>query len=465
MRRKITEALEEWLESRRRTCPLIRGARQVGKTYVVDEFAKTHFKYYLKLDFAKDPVASTAFNESLDVDEIILSLTSKYPRQKFVPGKTLLFFDEIQECPRARTALKFFAMDQRYRVIASGSLLGLRLKEIPQIPVGYEEPIYLGPMDFEEFLWAMGTDEKAIGYIRDRIRKTEPFADEFLKGMMKVFRRYLVVGGMPEAVLAFSTDSKLDVVRAAQRKIVSGYIADIEKYSDERQKARVLSCFNGIAPLLAKQNKKFMFSEIETEVDYRVGMKYYSYSLDWLNMASIVLFCNNLTEIAEPLEERVVPSEFKVYMRDTGLLISMYSDNVADKILSGDLNVNRGAIAENFVAGALDLQGRGLMFYGNRSKRVETDYVTEMNGHIAAIEVKSGRNTRSASLNKVIGDDVEGIMFETRNIFVDDKGVKHYPLFAAAFLDCIDLHRLPELNNRDLVDDINRMAEKYSEKR
>ena len=458
MRRKISESLEEWFESGRATCPMIFGARQVGKTYAVDDFARSHFKHYLKLDFVKDPSVSELFDGSLDVEEIILRLSSRYPRQRFIPGRTLLFFDEIQECPRARTALKYFAMDGRYKVIASSSLLGLHLKDVPLVPIGYEEPMYLGPMDFEEFLWAMDTNDILLENIRGHIIEMSPIGKELLDGMMSLFCRYLVVGGMPEAVLTFSKENKLDRVRMIQAKIVEGYLQDIEKYSDQKQKVRVKSCFNGIAPILSKQNKRFMFSEIERTTEYRVGMEYYGYSLDWLNMASIVLFCENLREMSEPLEERRIPNDFKVYMRDTGLLLSMYSDDVADKILNGDMGVNKGAIAENFVAEALSIQGRDLMFYGKRSENIEIDFVTMIDRRVTAIEVKSGNNRRSSSLNKAVANGSGAIMFETRDIFVDDKGVKHYPLFAAAFLDCIDRGRTSVPDTKELVGRLNELA-------
>lgn len=453
MRRKITGSLEEWLHSGRTTCPLVYGARQVGKTYSVEEFGKSHFRDYLRLDFATGPGDTAIFDGDLDVDTIMMNITTRYPDVRLTPGETLLFFDEIQECPRARTALKSFATDERrrYRVVASGSLLGHHLNDVPLIPIGSEEPMFMGPMDFEEYLWAIGMSEDTLGYIRDRIRRTEPFDDAFLDIMMGHFRRYLVIGGMPEAVSTFVDERKFDGVRRIQKGIMMSYVNDIEKHSDRRHRGQVESCLRSVPAMLVKPNKRFVYADVEGGPGYSVGRDYYGYSLEWLSVASLIMVCPNLAEPAEPLEERRMQGSFKVYLLDTGLLMSMYSDNLAFKVLTGDIYVNRGAIVENAVAVLLRLQGRELMHYGRRERHMELDFVTSMNGNVTAIEMKSGRNTRSASLNKALEMGLDGIVFETRNIFVDDRGVRHYPLFAAAFLDCIDLQRLPEDDLSDVA--------------
>lgn len=452
MRRKITEALDDWLRSGRRECPLVYGARQVGKTYSVEEFGRSRFKDYLRLDFATRPADAEIFDGDLDVDTVMMNISARYPEVRLTPGETMLFFDEIQECPRARTALRSFAADEgrRYRVVASGSLLGLHLNDVPLVPVGSEAHMFMGPMDFEEYLWAVGMSEDTMEHIRDHIRRREPFDDAFLKIMMDHFRRYLVVGGMPEAVSVFVDERKFDGVRRIHRSIMRSYMNDIEKHSDRSHRGRVESCFRSIPAMLAKPSKRFVFADVEGGPGYKVGQDYYGYSLNWLGMASLVVFCPNLTEMAEPLEERRIPGSFKLYLLDTGLLMSMYSDNLAFGVLNGDVYVNQGAIAENAVAVMLRLQGREPMHYERRERHMEIDFVAVMNGRVTAIEVKSGRNTRSASLNRALEMGACGIVFETRNIFVDDRGVEHFPLFAAAFLDCIDLQRLPDADLSDV---------------
>ena len=315
----------------------------------------------------------------------------------------------------------------------------------------------MGPMDFEEYLWAIGISEDTIEFIREHIRRMEPFDNPFLSIMMEHFRVYLVVGGMPQAVSTFIAERKLDGVHRIHKNILKSYMNDIEKHSDKKYRERVESCFRSIPTMLAKPNKRFVFANVEGGPDYSVGNDYYSYALNWIGMASLGLFCTNLSELAEPLEERRILGNFKVYLLDTGLLISMYSNDVMFGVLNGDVFINRGAIVENAVAEMLSLQGRELMYYGWREKHIELDFVTMIDGRITVIEVKSGNNTASASLNKALERGANGIMFETRNIFVNGKGVKHYPLFAAAFLDCIDHLRLPTVDFSN-VDKANRIA-------
>ncbi len=439
MRRKITQRLEEWLKADRRTCPVIVGARQIGKTYAVEEFGKRRFRNFIRIDFVTNEKAKEAFDGDLDVETVVRELSARFPSMRFVPGETLIFLDEIQECPRARSALKPFATDGDYKVIASGSLLGLSNMTAPSIPVGYEEQMRMGPMDFEEFLWALGFDERLMDHIREKIRAVEPFEEPFFKTMMEYLRWFMAVGGMPEAVREFSLHRKFDGVRSIQRKIVNAYMDDIQHHTDRRFASRVRSCFEAIPSMLARENKKFMYSKVEDDIGYKVGLDYYGYALDWLRVADLALFCENLRQIKEPLSENRKPEAFKVYLRDTGLLTSMYDDNLIERIIKGDLDVNKGALTENLVADMLDLQDRKLMYFGNRSEDIEVDFVTGFREHPAVLEVKSGDRPRSKSLNKLSSDpDIECIMFETRNTFVDERGVKHFPLFAAAFMDCID---------------------------
>ncbi len=469
MRRKITEWLDEWLESGRNTCPVIKGARQIGKTYSVNEFGRKRFKHFIRLDLSQSKVACSAFDGDLDPDTIVRNLTILFTDMSFVPGKTLLFFDEIQNCPRARASLKYFAEDGRYKVIASGSLLGLRLNEVPLVPVGYAEEVRMDPMDFEEFLWAIGVSNEVITYVKNKIRATEPLGEPAFSTLMKYMSWYMIVGGMPEAVLKFSKDLKFDGIRDIQKKILNGYLEDIENHSNTTHKTRTKACFETIPTTLAKDNKKFMYSDVKSDSkpDYKVGMQYYGYSLDWLDLASIAIFCNNVTGLEEPLSERIVQSEFKLYMMDTGLLTASYPPNLMSKIADGALDVNMGALSENLVACMLYMQGRRLLYYRrNRtnegSDRLEVDFILDTGRGITALEVKSGRNRQCKSLNKIVtSGQARGLMFETRDIFTDDKGVVHYPMFAAAFMDCIDPPNVPTAD-RDSISILNAMFRKGS---
>ncbi len=470
MRRKITGWLEEWLESGRMTCPVIKGGRRVGKTYSVTEFGRSRFEHFVHIDFSRNDAARSAFNGALDPDTVVRNLTTIFTDTRFVPGRTLLFFDEIQECPRARASLKYFAEDGRYRVIASSSLPKLGLKEIPMVPVGYAEDVRMNPMDFEEFLWAIGVSDEVISYAKNRIGSTEPLGEPVLGTLMRYTSWYMIVGGMPEAVLGFSKDLKFDGVRDIQRKILDGYLEDIENYSDKVHKTRTKACFESIPSMLSKKNKRFMYSEVEngSKPGYRIGTRYYGYSLDWLDMASVAMFCNNVTGPEEPLVERVVQSEFKLYLSDIGLLTAAYPPSLMAEIAGGNLDVNKGALSENLVACMLHAQGRPLMYYArNRpdGDRMGLDLVLETGSGIVAVEVKSGSNRRCASMNKAVASGtVGGIMFETRDIFTDGKGVRHYPLFAAAFMDSIDPPRIPTAD-RGSVTALNEMFRKGAHER
>lgn len=461
MRRKIAGTIEEWSTSGRKTVLLIRGARQTGKTYSVDEFGK-RYENYLKIDFSVDSESRTAFHGDLSVDEIVLRLSAIHPGFEFVPDKTLIFFDEIQECPEARTSLKQFAIDGRYRVIASGSLLGLKMREVTLPPTGYVEYIDLGPMDFEEFLWALGLPQPPIDEVRKSIRSREAVDDSLYTVFSRYFLRYIAVGGMPAAVLEYVNSKQLAPVMRIQRNILDSYIDDIRKHADPNIRSRTESCFKAIPRMLANENKRFMYSDVESDGPdrgYRLGSKYYEPAMDWLSMANISLTCNRVSEPHLPLEERSSDSLFKLYMIDTGLLASLYEPRTFSEIMKGNADVNMGAIAENAVAVALSLQGRKLFYYSSNEPRREIDFITVINGGACAIEVKSGENRRCRSLNETMElYDIDGIMFETRNIFTDEKGVRHYPLFAAAFMDSID----PVSSEIDDFSDLETIGRMYS---
>lgn len=440
MRRKVTGIIEEWASSGRSTVLMISGARQTGKTYAAQEFCRANYEHHLFVDFTTDEEARGAFDGTLRVDDIVLRLSAIYPEVEFVPHETILFLDEIQECPNARTALKSFALDGRYRVIASGSLLGLKLGDVRLLPMGYVEEVRLGPMDFEEFLWALGVPEGPIEAVKGKLRSCEPIDESLYETFSRYHGWYLVVGGMPGVVSEFVGSRVLGPVRREQRKILDGYIDDVRRYADPRDRVRIEACLEAMPGILAKENKKFMFAEVrEDGIGYRRGFEHYAGALSWLDMAGVSLRCLNLSEPHMPLEERIIPNSFKLYMLDTGILMTTYDPALAAEVLKGNADVNRGAIAENAVAVALSLQGRRLYHFSRTGDRIGVDFVTIVDGRVCSIEVRSGSNRSCRSLNKVMGSHgTAGIMFETRNSFEDDKGVRHYPLFAASFMDSID---------------------------
>lgn len=442
MRRKVTEELLRWKESGRRTCPVVKGPRQVGKTYAVSEFGRKHFPNFVYFDLSTDELARAAFSGSLTVDSIIVALSAISDKDRFVPYETLIFLDEIQDCPRARTALKPFAVDGRYKVIASGSLLGLRRSEVPSYPVGYEEVIEMHPMDFEEFLWAVGLSDRVISYVRDCISGMVPMDESVLESMYRYMRWYMIVGGMPGIVSGFAETKRFDIVRRGLKDLLRDYKDDIGSYADDDQKDKVERCFDSIASQLSRDNKTFVYSAVGGNPAYSVGSRYFGYALNWLIQAHLSIPCDCVTQPRLPLEQNASNPRFKLFLLDTGLLMSMYDESIPHGILRGDIEVNQGALCENLVACMLHSQGRRLFYFQESEpgrERMELDFVTTVNGRATAIEVKSGKKRDSRSLNKCMRRfGAEGIMFGTGNIFTDDKGVRHYPLFAAAFMDSID---------------------------
>lgn len=472
MRRKILDVIDDWYRSDRRSALMVRGARQCGKTYAVEKYCEINGIHSIRVDLAKDEHSRRAFDGNLNVDEIVLRLSAEYPDFEFIPGSTLIFLDEIQECPRARTSLKSFAEDngRKYRVVASGSLLGLHMNEIPLPPTGYVEETTLGPMDFEEFLWALGVPEAVMDCVRSSLASCEGMDPMIFESLSRYHRWYLAVGGMPEAVAAFISSRQFAPVRKVHEKILGGYREDIEKHTrnDPVLRSRVMSCFEAIPRMLATENKRFVFNGVEPsggddgpgsddEGSYNVGYSRYARALDWLAMANMTLTCHRVSEMHMPLAERTKDSMIKLYMLDTGLLMHLYEPELISEIVTGNLDVNSGAIVENAIAEALYIQGRQLYYFRNQRVRMELDFVLVVDGKVCAVEVKSGNNKECASLNKAVRDmGLGGIMFETRNCFLDDKGVRHYPLFAASFMDAIDHRVVPEFDF-DSVDELRRV--------
>ena len=434
LRRKITDALMEWKSRPKRKSLLVRGARQVGKTYSIDDFGRKNYSSYIYINFEKDPSYASIFAGSKDVDSIATRMSLFFPEAAFIPGDTLIFLDEIQNCPDARVSFKFFTMDGRYDVIGTGSLMGVRYKEVSSYPVGYEETMDMSSLDFEEFLWAMGVKEEIIRDVRGSLVERRPMDGLFLDKLDEHLRWHMIVGGMPEAVEAFRETGHLGNVAKVQREIISSYLDDIAKYAPAAEKNKVLSSFHSIPGQLAKSNKKFFYAHVED----KKGSKYDTYgnSLLWLKEAGIISLCHNLSEPALPLAMNRRDNAFKVYMRDTGLLVAMMEEGVARAILSEELSVNEGAIMENMVGDMLAKEGYDL-FYFERKGTLEVDFVLNLNGVATAVEVKSGNNRQSKSLDSVMSEKYKvrrGIKLEGTNTFIDEKGVEHYPLFAASFM-------------------------------
>jgi len=435
LRRKISDILLEWKNSPRKKSLLVRGARQVGKTFIIEDFAKKNYDNYIYINFELSPRMKKIFEGDLDVDSLVRNLSIRFPTIKFEPGNLLIFLDEIQSCPKARTSLKSFSIDGRFDVIATGSLLGINYKDVPSYPVGYETTVELRSLDFEEFLWAMGVNEEVILYVSDAIHRKKPIDESILEKMEEYYRFYAIVGGMPSVVNRFIETNSFGEVLLAQKEIIAGYLDDISKYAPTSDKSRIKNTFRSIPIQLAKKNKKFSYSLIE---GYKPGegSKTYGSSLSWLYDAGIVSFCYNLQEPSLPLASNIKLDSFKIFMNDPGLLMSIMEKGVDIAFLDGDMKINKGGIVENLTADIL-LKKNFPLTYFERKGRLEVDFILNLGGIVTALEVKSGNNKLSKSLDAVMSEkyNVErGIKLEITNNYVDEAGVEHYPLFAVAFL-------------------------------
>ncbi len=394
LKRKIEQRLQEWKCSPNRKPLLIKGCRQCGKTFSVLDFAKKNYKHVVYLNFFENPDYCSVFEGSLEIDNITMLLSALLGSEAvFEPGNTILVLDEIQECPDARTALKFFHLDGRYDVIGTGSLLGVRGygKEPKSIPVGYETTIDMSPLDFEEFLWANGIAEVVIDSLKKNITQVAPVPEALHKKMRQLLLQYTVVGGMPDVVQTFVDTKRLDEVLNMQRDIVRSYEDDMIKYANQKDKSRILECFQSIPKQLSKENKKFQYSVIKKG---STASKYAG-SLQWIEDAGIISRCYNLSATELPLDGNAQDDVFKVYMRDCGLFISMLEDGTQFDVLQGNLARYKGAIFENLIADMFTKMGRKL-YYFHKNSGLEVDFVIRYKGECTLVEVKaSSGNTKS----------------------------------------------------------------------
>ena len=430
LKRKIFDDLIKWKSKSEKQCLMIKGARQVGKTYIIEKFAEISYRNTITLNFVQNPAYKVIFDGDLDSESILKQITLRVRGATFVPGETLLFLDEIQECPRARTALKFLSQDRRYDVIASGSLLGINYKEVPSFPVGYVEHLEMHSLDFEEYLWANGIVEASIADIKDCFLMKKAVPAAMHERMMELFREYIVVGGMPRVVDEFTSTNNFANALKIQRGILLDYEDDIAKYAKDSEKAKARACFLSIPKHLSKDYKKFQYSLVEQGGTARK----YGGSLSWLYDANIINFCHNLSLPELPLEGNSRSDQFKVYMRDTGLLIAMLEDGSQEDIIDGNLGIYKGAIYENIIADIFTKSGKKL-YYFEQNNKLEIDFFIRLDKAATAVEVKSADNTRSKSMDAVLSkfSGLHGIKLSSKNVGGTDN-FDSFPLYMAMFL-------------------------------
>lgn len=434
LRRKIAQKLKEWKATPNHNPLVIKGCRQCGKTYSVIEFAKDNYAHYVYVNFFSNTDFSMAFND-MDVDKMVMYLSAILKdKADFVPYQTCIILDEIQECPKARTALKFFKLDGRYDVICTGSLLGISgyRSEPVSIPVGYETNITMYPLDFEEFMWANGVDTPIIEVVKRSIDNVTPVPEVIHNRLYDLMLQYIVVGGMPAAVVEFVTSHNMSRVSDIQRDIVSGYRDDMIKYAPKEFKSRICECFDSIPAQLAKENKKFQYSLVAR----RGTAEKFDGCIQWIEDAGVICRCNNLTITELPLAGNVLQGVFKVYMADIGLLTSMLEDETKVDILAGSLYGYKGAIFENLIADFFHKAGQKL-YYFRKDSGMEIDFVTRMGSECVAIECKA--NSGNAKSLKTLLKHPEkyhvnrGIKFGNYNVGLADATLT-LPLYTCPFL-------------------------------
>lgn len=401
LRRKIESVLAEWKNSESKKPLVIKGIRQCGKTYIVQKFAKENYENVIYMNFILEPDKKSAFIGNIDIDTIILNLSALIPGSRFIDGKTCIILDEIQECREARTALKSFQIDGRFDVIATGSLLGVRgYKKAgdgqDSIPVGYETVVEMYPLNFEEFLWANGINDKVIDSVKSCFENENVVPEGIHKVMMELLHRYVVVGGLPEVVNKFLETKNIELTYQVQRNLIAEYEEDMVKYADNADKARIRECFESIPKQLAKDNKKFQYSVVRKNG----RSSQYIGSIQWLEDAGLVRRCYNMQTTELPLEGNSIKDCFKLYTADIGILIAMLDYGTQVDILNGNLLGYKGAIFENLMADFLCKSGQKL-YYFQKESGLELDFLVRYKGECIVLEVKA-KSGKTKSLKTVL---------------------------------------------------------------
>lgn len=398
-----------WKNTPNKKALIVKGLRQVGKTTSVRAFAQQNYENVVYVNFKSNNSAKRIFDDDLVINRITTDLSALLPDARFVPYKTVIIFDEIQECANARSSIKAFVEDGRYDVIGTGSLLGIKgynKKKSKGVPVGFEKTIYMKPMDFEEFLWAKGIQQTVIDYLKDSYRSLTRISETTHRAMIRYFKEYICVGGMPRVVNVFVTSNDMNAVYDEQRDLIEEYKDDFGKHLDENEQeetnmvllTRINNVFDSIPAQLAKENKKFVFSAMSK----KGRSSEYMPAIQWLKDYGLINFCYNLSTIDRPLEGYKIDNIFKLYFVDSGLFISMLERGTASKILNDNLNIYKGAIYENIIADAFSKNGISL-YYFHKESGLEIDFVSVINDLLSIVEVKV-RTGNSKSAKTVLND-------------------------------------------------------------
>lgn len=386
LKRKAYDELLKWKKKSERKALCITGARQIGKTTLIREFGKNEYENFAEINFVRDENAKDIFKGDFTPESIITNLTA-YLRTPLEKGKTLILFDEVQECPDVRSAIKFLVEDGRFDYIESGSLLGIKYKDIKSYPVGFEQVLQMYPLDFEEYMWANGVQDKTITYLKECYEKKEKVLDVIHNTLCKLFYSYLVVGGMPETVQIYVDTHDISKVILNQNSILGLYRLDIAKYATGNDKAKIRAVFDSIPSQLNDKNRRFKINSISPSA----RMLRYEESFNWLADAGVALPCYNVVTPQPPLQLNEKRNLFKLYANDVGLLCAACMENIQFELLMGNVEVNMGSILEN--AFAQNLKSNGFELHYFDSKKIgELDFVLQKGAGIGLVEIKSGND-------------------------------------------------------------------------
>ena len=432
LRRKIYDKLLAWKNNKgKKDAILLRGVRQCGKTYIVREFGKREYKNFIEINFIERPDMQAVFSGNLDVDSMVQQIKLSMPGCQFIPGETLLFLDEIQDAPNARTSLKFWTQDGRFDCIASGSLLSIDYENEVSIPVGYEQQLIMRTLDFEEFLWALGVEVNLKEMLAPYVDGAKRVPEAMHNSLNKYLQEYMVVGGLPEVVDTYIATKDFYQVHLLQEKILRDYQDDIAKYALNQDKIKAKQCFLSIPRQLSKENHKFQYSVVEKKATARK----FTSSLDWLHNAGLIDFAYNVNSPWFPLKAYVKEDQFRVYLCDIGLLVAMYGYQLKIALLSDALEgPAKGGIYESLVTDILEKRGEELYYYKKEDSTLEIEFILERDCKLVPVEVKA-RKGSTRSLNELLKmDNIErGYKLTAQNTGVVEKKIT-LPLYMAAII-------------------------------
>ena len=434
LRRKIDAYLDEWKNDINKKPLIVKGCRQIGKTESILNFADKNYESVVEINFVRDEKYKKIITDGYDVDSIIKNISRIDPSKRFIPQKTLIFFDEITEFPEIATSLKFFRIDGRFDVICSGSMLGVNYKRIESNSVGNKTDYTMYSMDFEEFLWAKGYGEDTVADMLSHMNEMRPFNELEMDIYHTLFLDFSILGGMPAVVKDYIEKGTFEGSLDMQRQLIADYKEDIRKYAEGLDQTRVINVFNSIAPQLAKENKKFQIVKVASGARFRD----YRGCAEWLTDAGIinVCYCLNFPEL--PLNGNCDTDKFKLYFADTGLLVSLLDEEAGEDLRANrNLGVYKGALYENIMGEALTKSGYNLYYYKREDSTLEEDFFIRSSKNLIPVEVKA-KSGKSKSLRTLIDSDkypdIEyGFKFSYNNIGYSDK-IFTFPYFCAFLL-------------------------------